>query len=201
MIGIKRLRLTPVKPRVTQPHRYAHKHRVVRMKSEQKIVAIGASSGVILMSATVWFLTRVLPTPVIADILGQRLAYAMRANVFATLPLFIMLATVGNSRFLSEAIDPTKHAESRSMEIDGRVADNTLQQNFLFAIASLTLSTVVPLQHLQIVWACAIVFVVARAGFWLGYRLDPLYRAPGMSATAYMNLGMIVYVLYRTFVG
>jgi hypothetical protein len=170
------------------------------MKAEQKIVAIGAASGVILMSATVWILTRTLPTPTIADMLGERLAYALRANVFATLPLFIMLAKISNTRFLSEAIDPTKHAESRSMEIDGRVADNTLQQNFVFAIASLTLSTVVPFQHLQIVWACAIVFIIARAGFWLGYRLNPLYRAPGMSATAYMNLGMLAYVLFRTFV-
>jgi len=171
------------------------------MKAEQRVVAIGAASGVILMSASVWILTRALPTPSIADMLEERLAYALRANVFATLPLFIMLATVGNSRFLSEAIDPTRHAESRSMEIDGRVVDNTLQQNFVFAIASLTLSTVVPLQHLQSVWACAIVFVVARACFWLGYRLNPLYRAPGMSASAYMNLGMIAYVLFRTFVG
>jgi hypothetical protein len=171
------------------------------MKSEQKIVAIGAASGVVLMSATVWFLSRTLPPPGILDSLEERLAYALRANVFATLPLFIMLVTVGNARFLSEAIDPTKHAESRSMEIDGRVADNTLQQNFIFAIASLALSTAVPLTHLQIVWACAIVFVAARVGFWLGYRLNPLYRAPGMSASAYMNLGMIAYVLFRTVVG
>ena len=168
------------------------------MKSEQKIVAIGAASGVILMSASVWVLSRILPTPAIADLLDERLAYALRANVFAVLPLFIMIAAVGNSRFLSEAIDPTKHAESRSMEIDGRVADNTLQQNFVFAMASLALSTVLPLRHLQIVWACAIVFVLARAAFWLGYRRNPLYRAPGMSATAYMNLGMIAYVLFRT---
>ena len=83
------------------------------------------------------------------------------------------------------------------MEIDGRVADNTLQQNFVFAIASLSLSTIVPLHQLQVVWACVIVFVVARAVFWLGYRLNPLYRAPGMSATAYMNLGMILYLLFR----
>lgn len=182
-------------------HRWACKVRVVRMKPEQKTVAIGAASGVILMSATVWILTMTLPAPAIADTLEERLAYALRANVFATLPLFIMLATVGNARFLSQAIDPTKHAESRSMEIDGRVADNTLQQNFIFAIASLTLSTAVPLARLQIVWACAIVFVAARTVFWLGYRLNPLYRAPGMSATAYMNLGMIAYVLFRIFVG
>jgi hypothetical protein len=171
------------------------------MKAEQKIVAVGAASGVVAMALSVWVLTKALPMPAIADTLGERLAYALRANIVAVVPFFIMLATVGNSRFLSEAIDPTRRAESRSMEIDGRVADNTLQQNFIFAVASLALSTVVPLQHLQIVWACTIVFVVARALFWVGYRVNPLYRAPGMSATAYMNLGMILYVLFRTFVG
>ena len=169
------------------------------MKSDQRVVAMGAASGVILMSVGVWILTVTLPTPIIAGRLGERLAYALGANVFATLPFFIMLAAVGNSRFMSEAIDPTRHAESQSMEIDGRVVDNTLQQNFLFAIASLALSTVVPSQHLQVVWACAIVFVVARACFWLGYRVNPLYRAPGMAATAYMNLGMMAYVLFCTF--
>jgi MAPEG family protein len=171
------------------------------MKVEQKIVAVGAASGVVAMALGVWVLTKALPMSVIADTLGERLAYALRANIVAVVPFFIMLATVGNSRFLSEAIDPTRRAESRSMEIDGRVADNTLQQNFVFAVASLALSTIVPLHHLQVVWACAIVFVVARAVFWLGYRLNPLYRAPGMSATAYMNLGMILYLLFCTFVG
>jgi len=170
------------------------------MRKEQKIVAIGAASGVAIMALSVWALTRALPAPVIVDILGERLSYALRANVVALVPFFVMLITVGNSRFLSEAIDPTRHAESRSMEIDGRVADNTLQQNFVFAIASLALSTIVPLKHLQVVWACAIVFVVARAVFWLGYRINPLYRAPGMSSTAYMNLGMILYVLFCIFV-
>jgi len=54
-------------------------------------------------------------------------------------------------------------------------------------------------QSLQVVWACTIVFVVARIVFWFGYRINALYRAPGMSATGYMNLGLIGYVLYRFF--
>ena len=169
------------------------------MKPEQKIVAIGAASGVATMALGVWFLTHSLPPPEIADTLGERLAYALKANIVAILPFVIMIITVANSRFLSEAIDPTRRAESRSMEIDGRVVDNTLQQNFVFAIASLSLSTVVSMHQLQVVWACAIVFVVARSAFWLGYRLNPLYRAPGMAATAYMNLGMLLYILYRMF--
>jgi hypothetical protein len=170
------------------------------MRVEQKIVAAGAASGIAIMAAAVWALTAALPAPTIPDSLAERIAYALRINVFALVPFFAMLITVGNSRFLSDAIDPTRRAESRSMQIDGRVADNTLQQNFVFAVASLALSTVVALPDLQVVWACAIVFVVARFVFWFGYRLNPLYRAPGMSATAYMNLGMIIYVLFRLFV-
>ena len=169
------------------------------MKKEQKIVAIGAATGVAIMVASVWILTKLLPAPAIDDLPGERLAYALLANVVALVPFFIMLITVGNSRFFSEAIDPTRRAESRSLEIDGRVADNTLQQNFVFAVASLALSTVVAREYLQVVWACAIFFVVARLGFWLGYRLNPLYRAPGMAATMYMNVGMILYVLFCVF--
>lgn len=169
------------------------------MKTEQKIVAVGAASGVALMAVSVWILTTLLPSPPIPDTVADRLAYALRANVVALVPLFVMFVAIGNSRFLSDAIDPTRRAESRAMEIDGRVADNTLQQNFMFVVASLALSTLVPLHCLQVVWACVIVFVIARSAFWLGYRINPLYRAPGMSATAYMNLGMILYALFRIF--
>lgn len=167
------------------------------MRAEQKIVAIGAASGIIVMVLAVWLLTLALPAPRIQDAIGPRLGYALGANVFAVLPFFIMMIAVGNARFLSEAIDPTRRAESRAMEIDGRVIDNTLQQNFVFAVASLALATLVPLRSLQVVWACAIWFVVARSMFWIGYRINPLYRAPGMSGTAYMNLFMILYILYR----
>jgi hypothetical protein len=171
------------------------------MKREQRIVAIGAASGVAAMAASVWGLTRLLPVPVLADAPAERLAYALEANVVAIVPFLIMVATVGNSRFTSAAIDPTRHAESAAMEIDGRVVENTLQQNFVFVVASLALSTIVPLDHLQVVWSCALVFVVARGVFWLGYRLNPLYRAPGMSATAYLNFGMILYLLVRIVAG
>ncbi len=169
------------------------------MKPEQKIVAIGAASGVLVMVASVAVLTYVLPTPMITNTISDRLGYALYANVIAILPFIIMLIAVGNGRFFSDAIDPTRHAEDRAMEINGRVADNTLQQNFVFAIATLALATLVPMQYVQVVWALSIVFVVARCMFWLGYRTNPLYRAPGMAATSYMNVFIILYVLFRVF--
>lgn len=171
------------------------------MKTEQKIVAVGAVIGVVAMALSAWALTWVLPIPAIADTSADRLAYALRANVVAIMPFIVMVVTVANSRFFSEAIDPTRRVESRSLDIDRRAADNTLQHSFVFTVATLAFSTIVPLDHLQVVWACVIVFVAARAAFWLGYRLDPLYRAPGMSATAFINLGMILYVVFYLLTG
>ncbi|HXJ10397.1 MAG TPA: hypothetical protein VNH12_12890, partial [Burkholderiales bacterium] len=89
------------------------------MKAEQKIVAAGAASGVALMALAVWLLTKVLPEPRIADTLAERLAYALQANLVAVVPFFAMLAAVGNARFLSDAIDPMRRAETPAMEVDG----------------------------------------------------------------------------------
>lgn len=166
------------------------------MKTEQKVVGIGAAIGVLSMVLGVWALTGIVPESKIMDTTANRLAYALAANIVAILPFFVMMINVGNRRFLSKAIDPTRHAEDSSMEIDGRVTDNTLQQNFVFLVASLALSTVVPFTELNVIWAAAIWFVIARVIFWIGYRIHPLLRAPGMSGTAYLNLGIICYVLY-----
>jgi hypothetical protein len=166
------------------------------MKTEQKVVGIGAASGVVSMLLGMWILTAIVPESKIMDTTANRLAYALAANMLAILPFFVMMVNVGNRRFLSRAIDPTKHVEDSSMEIDGRVTDNTLQQTFVFFVASLALSTVLPFTHLHVIWAAAIWFVIARIAFWVGYRMHPLLRAPGMSATAYLNLGIICYVLY-----
>jgi len=82
------------------------------------------------------------------------------------------------------------------MIIDGRVADNTLQQLVLFLVGLLGLSVTLPPDGLSVVAAVAITFVVARCIFWFGYRIHPLYRAPGFSSTAYLNLGMLLATLW-----
>lgn len=170
------------------------------MKKEQKIVAIGAASGIALMALLVSALYVLTPELPGMGTVTERISFALQMNVFAVLPLFLMLITVGNSRFLSDAIDPTLHKESKLMEIDGRVADNTLQQNLVFLIGTLALATLIPPEATKIFMALATVFVFARIVFWAGYRTNPLYRAPGMAATAYMNLGILLACLYLIFI-
>ena len=166
------------------------------MTKDQKIVGVGAASGILGMILLVWIIATNIPEPVVIDSNGDRLAYAFRWSVVAVLPLFVMLAAVGNARFLSEAIDPTLGKESQSMIIDGRVADNTLQQFVCFLVGITALSVSVPIERISYVPAVAITFVICRTVFWIGYRIQPLYRAPGFASTAYMNLFMYIAVIW-----
>jgi hypothetical protein len=162
------------------------------MTRDQKIVATGAASGVSVMLLTMWVLTTmVLRAPTGVEAMADRLAYALRWDALAALPLFLMVAAIGNVRALGPAIDPTLGAEDRTMIVNGRVADNTTQQTLLFLAGSLGVAASVPQAWLQVVGAAAIVFVLARLVFWIGYRIHPLYRAPGFAATAYLNLGLL----------
>lgn len=169
------------------------------MTRDQKIVAIGALSGVLSMGLAVWFLHRALATPSGLTSVGDRLGYALRWDAVAAVPLFLMIGTVGNARALSKAIDPTLGAESPSMIVDGRVADNTTQQFLLFLAGSLGLAASLPAERMTLIAAAAIWFVAARLAFWIGYRIHPLYRAFGFAGSACLNLGLIAAALWLGF--
>lgn len=162
------------------------------MTRDQKIVATGAVSGIASMALAMWLLSTLLPPPSEVDTLADRLAYAARWLAFAALPLFAMVAAIGNARFASEAIDPTLGKDSRQTLINGRVADNTTQQLLLFACGLLGLAASLPPQWMGVIRAAAIVFVACRIAFWIGYRIHPLHRAFGFSSTAYLNLGLLL---------
>jgi hypothetical protein len=167
------------------------------MTRDQKVVAIGAASGVAAMMLAMWLLsTRMLAAPAGMESVGERLGYALRWAVVAALPFFAMIAAIGNARALGAAIDPTLGREDRAMIVDGRVADNTLQQYVLFLAGSLALAASLSPGRMPVIAAAAIVFVVARLAFWIGYRIDPLYRAFGFAATAYLNLGLLAAALW-----
>ena len=161
------------------------------MTRDQKVVAIGAGSGIATMLGSMALLTMLLPVPDAAFTPAGRLAYALRWDALAAVPFFAMIVAVGNARFLGEAIDPTRGAENAAIVVDGRVADNSAQQLLLFLIGSLALVVGLPAERVQMVGAAAIVFFAARILFWIGYRIHPLYRAFGFAATAYLNLGLI----------
>ena len=140
-----------------------------------------------------------LVDPCLADT-GNRMSYALQANAFAVLPLLVAVMAVGNDRF-SQCGHRSDIGEKRTFvtRINGRVADNALQQFVLFFVATMALSTQLQPETMRLIPACALVFVAARAAFWIGYRIHPLYRAFGMAATGYLNLGLIGFALWKAF--
>lgn len=166
------------------------------MNRDQKKVAVGAASGVICMVLLVTLVYQVMPLIPGMQTPLDRIIFVLRMNVLVVLPLFIGLVIVGNSRFFSKAIDPLRHAEDQTLEVNNRVVDNTLQQHFVFLIGTLALSTFLDPVNIKLIAALTVVFILARIAFWVGYRIHPLYRAPGMAATAYMNVGILLAVLY-----
>ena len=167
------------------------------MTRDQKIVGIGAASGVTAMIAAMAGIYQLWPSsPSLVDI-SSRLAYALQANAFAVIPLLTAIMFVGNNRFLSEAIDPTLQKEDATTQINGRVVENTLQQFVLFLIATTALSVNLTTAQMRIIPAATIIFVAARAAFWVGYRIHPLYRAFGMAATGYLNVGLLGFALWK----
>lgn len=166
------------------------------MTREQRIVAAGALSGVLAMGAAlaasaVWLAG--LPEGASA---GERLAHAARWNALAALPLFLAIVVVSNRRFLGEAIDPTLGREDRTMLIDGRVIDNSFQQYVLFCAANFALAATAGAAEMSLVTGAALIFVGMRTAFWIGYRLDPLYRAFGMAGTSYLNLSLFAFAAW-----
>jgi len=148
------------------------------------------------MAVAMWLLPGALPAPANVATLDGRLAYALRWCAVAALPLFAMIAAIGNARAMSEAIDPTLGLESKAMQVNGRVADNTLQQYVLFFSGALALAVSLSPGSMRVIGAAAIVFVVARLLFWIGYRINPLYRAFGFAATMYLNIGLLLGALW-----
>jgi len=168
------------------------------MTSDQKAVAIGAVSGIAVMIGSLWLLYSALPDPQLFS-LADRLAYALKWDAVAALPLVVMFAAVGNARFLGEAIDPTLGKEDSKLLINSRVADNTLQQFALFLVGSLALAAAAEGQKVKIVGAAAITFVMLRIAFWIGYRIKPVHRAFGFASTFYMNLGLLIGAIWLGF--
>lgn len=167
------------------------------MGQDQKIVAAGAAAGILTMLAALFALLRLpISLPATSDA-GERLAFVAKWVALAAIPLFVSIVAVGNARFDSKAIDPTARKESKAMIIDGRVVDNTLQQYVLLIAASLAVAATSRGDQLSIVAAAAIIFVFCRFAFWIGYRVNPLYRAFGFASTIYLNMILFGVALWR----
>ncbi len=156
------------------------------LSRKQLFVAIGMTAAVVTLVVLWLHLAELhLPLPEGNDQVA-RLAFAARWLLLPGLALFAGIAVVANQRFfVADAIDGARASQSRLIEITLRYNQNTLEQTVLAAIAWAGLALSLPHEMLTLIPAMAIVFIVGRALFWVGYLIAPVARALGLGLSAY----------------
>lgn len=153
----------------------------------QKRVIIGSVTSAAAGWGLFLLLRQLLPAPAtVAD-----------ALVWILLPpalvLFVLVVAVGNGRFLSKGIDPIQGESPRFVTVSNRALGNTVEQSLIFVLAGVSLVHIHPLDAVGAVPALAVLFVLARVAFWLGYLADSMLRAPGMGLTLQINAVLLVW--------
>lgn len=143
--------------------------------------AAGAIAVVLACWANAPFLLGGITVP--ADDTASRLAFAA---AWLLVPGWCLLAGVfGASRrgFYADAIEGTRTPSARTLEINLRYNQNTIEQTILAAVAWLGLAVVMPHDQLILIAGMAILFAAGRATFWIGYLMHPMARTFGMTLT------------------
>ena len=115
-----------------------------------------------------------------------RLLFAINCCCVAILLCFVTgIEAVSHERLQSPAIDPLAGYETLRLKINLRYLQHTLEQLMLFVPGLLGLAFYCSNGvTMRAVVATTVVWIVARAGFWIGYHYGSLYRAigaPGMA--------------------
>ena len=160
---------------------------MTRFDSSQKTVILGILGAAVLGWSLFFGLRALLPAP----------ADAREAVVWLTLPpavvFFVLVASVGNARFLGPGIDPLQGKDPRFVIVTNRVLSNTTEQALIFVLSGVALIALLPAEKLGAIPALAVLFVVARVVFWAGYLRQSLLRAPGMALTIQINVVLLVW--------
>lgn len=124
----------------------------------------------------------------------DRITLAVQCALLPGLMLLIGIGVLGSGRFGNEAEDPTTcEASSQVMKVNVRYLSNTHEQFTLFLVALLGLALALPAPALTLLPIYASLFVIGRIAFWIGYHINPLYRALGFGMTFYPTVAALLY--------
>ena len=166
----------------------------VKQRGVLKGISIGAAITVAAIAGAI------LAGPVVLSpeaTVGERLSFALWADVFIALWLGISIALLARHRFFTpEDIDGgglTRGSETAS--ILQATLQNTLEQTVLAVLAHVTWATLMPVSWLSAIPAAVVLFLVGRVLFLLGYRGGAPSRALGFALTYYPSVLMLAIVV------
>ena len=165
----------------------------------QRTVGIAGIAAASFLASALWLSIDywMLPLPGM-DSLGARMLLTLKCCCVAV--LFCMVTgveAVAHERLTSPAFDPLAGFETHRLRVNQRYLQNTVEQIIVFAASLFGLAAYSPDgSSMRAVVATTVVWIVARAAFWLGYHRSAALRglgAPGMA----ISMIALLYVASR----
>lgn len=162
-----------------------------------KMLAIGGMGAVLGLGVLALSYFGLLgAVPAIAET-GDRLAFALPWMCVPVLALLAGTMAVGGGRLVSPYVDGSPPPSGTSLDMHRRFITNTVEQLAIYFPVQIALVTLLPDDRLALIPAWAVLFLVARIVFWVGYMTNPVYRSTGFLMTAFPNGFALLYVVYR----
>jgi MAPEG family len=135
--------------------------------------------------------------PPVPDMLDRadRMVFALKCCCVAILLCFVTgVEAVAHERLTTPAFDPLAGRESHRMKVNLQYLQNTLEQLLIFIPGLVALSCYCAGgEAMRAVVATTVVWVLARAVFWIGYHRAPGLRVPGLVGMV-QSLLVLLYV-------
>lgn len=154
---------------------------------------MGGYTSFFLVFALQWsFAPRLAPLDAPLD----RLVLALQLAAAPAAVLMLQLQGLWRLGDTVEAeADPLGGRESRRFKINQRVLSNTLEQTAIFVPMMVALALRIGAEHVFVVPWLVATWCVGRLLFWVGYQIDPPYRAIGMDWTTGAALVTAIWLL------
>jgi uncharacterized MAPEG superfamily protein len=165
----------------------------------QRAVGIAGIAVASLFASGLWFGIDFFMSPLPGmDSLGARMLLTLKCCCAAVLFCLVTgIEAVAHERLTSPAFDPLAGFETRRLRVNQRYLQNTLEQIVVFAAALFGLAAYSPDgSSMRAVVATTVLWIVARAAFWVGYHRSAALRglgAPGMA----ISMIVLLYVVSR----
>ena len=132
------------------------------------------------------------------DSLGGRMLFTLKCCCLAVLFCLVTgVEAVAHERLSSPAFDPLSGFETQRLRVNQRYLQNTLEQILVFMAGLFGLAAYSPDgSAMRGVLATTVVWILARAAFWIGYHRSAAMRglgAPGMA----LSMIVLLYVAGR----
>lgn len=138
-----------------------------------------AVAGSLPVALALWYAVRWLLPPIAADPLPFALKLGAAAIFLTLLPA---IEAVAHERLMSPAIDPLAGRDSSRLVVNQRVVQNTREQAAVFLPGLILLALYIT--DLRVTAASAILWVLGRWAFWIGYQIGPMWRGLGAFSLA-----------------